>query len=52
VYVRGLEVATARLPARWLGGALLVSLALAVFVSELALTWPVFASEYNAFHLP
>ena len=55
VYVRGLEVATARLPApagRRLGWALLVSLALAVFVSELALTWPVFASEYNAFHLP
>ncbi len=55
VYARGLEVSTARLPARvgrGLGWALLVSLALAVFVSELTLTWPVFASEYNAFHLP
>jgi hypothetical protein len=29
-----------------------VALALAVSVSELALAWPVFASEYNAFHLP
>ncbi len=55
VYMRGLEVAFARLPARAgrrLGWAALVSLALAVFVSELTLAWPVFASEYNAFHLP
>jgi hypothetical protein len=55
VYVRGLEVATARLPARaarTLGWAALASLALAVSLSELALAWPVFASEYNAFHLP
>ena len=55
VYVRGLGVATARLPGavtRPLGWAAVVALALAVSVSELALAWPVFASEYNAFHLP
>jgi hypothetical protein len=55
VYVRGLEVATARLPARaarlagWLG---IGALALAVSISELVLAAPVFASAYNAFHLP
>ena len=55
VYVRGLEIAAARLPARaartagWLG---IAALALAVTSSELALAWPVFASDYNAFHLP
>jgi len=55
VYVRGLEVATARLPpraARTLGWGAVVALALAVSISELVLAWPVFASEYNAFHLP
>ena len=55
VYVRGLEVATARLPARAaraLGWAALVALALAIALSELSLSWPVFASEYNAYHLP
>jgi hypothetical protein len=52
LYVRGLEVATARLPARVLGAAAIVALALAVSISELALTWPVFASQYNLFHLP
>jgi hypothetical protein len=55
LYVRGLEVAAARLPARaartagWVG---IVGLALAVSVSEWALAAPVFASAYNAFHLP
>jgi hypothetical protein len=55
LYVRGLEVATARLPTgagRRLGWAVLLALALAISISELALTWPVFASEYNAYHLP
>jgi hypothetical protein len=55
VYVRGLEVASSRLPApvgRWLGWATLLSLALATSISELALAWPVFGSEYNLFHLP
>jgi hypothetical protein len=55
VYVRGIEVATARFPARArsrVGWAALAGLAFAVLASELALTWPVFASEYNAFHLP
>ena len=55
LYVRGLEVAVGWLPARaarlagWLG---LGALALAVSISELALAAPVFASAYNAFHLP
>ena len=47
VYLRGLEVATARLPARAarrLGSAAVIALALAVSISELALAWPVFAS--------
>jgi hypothetical protein len=55
VYVRGLEVATARLPAgigSRLGWAALGGLALAISISELALTWPVFGSQYNAYHLP
>jgi hypothetical protein len=55
VYVRGLEVATARFPARVaraLGWAALGGLVLAISLSELTLTWPVLASEYNAFHLP
>jgi hypothetical protein len=55
LYVRGLEVATARLPARTaraLGGAAIVALALAVSISEVVLAWPVFGSQYNAFHLP
>ncbi len=55
LYVRGLEVAAARLPlgaartAGWLG---IVALVLAVAISEGVLTAPVFASAYNAFHLP
>jgi hypothetical protein len=55
VYVRGIEVATAWLPARVrsrVGWAALAGLAFAVLASELALTWPVFASQYNAFHMP
>ena len=55
VYVRGIEVAAARLPARvarsagWLG---IAALALAVSISEVVLAGPVFSSGYNAFHLP
>ena len=55
VYVRGLEVAASRLApraARRAGWLALGALALAISSSELALAWPVFASEYNAFHLP
>jgi hypothetical protein len=55
LYVRGLEVVSAQLPARaarWLGASALVAFALAVSISELSLAWPVFASEYNAYHLP
>ena len=55
VYVRGLEVATSRLPAhtaRAAGWLTLGALVLAVLVSELVLVWPVFASAYNAYHLP
>jgi hypothetical protein len=52
--VRGIEEATSWLPRRgevaaW--GALAALAAVAV-VSELALTAPVFASAYNAYHLP
>jgi hypothetical protein len=55
VYVRGIDAAVSRLPARasqpagWL---LLLALAVAVCASEACLLGPVFASEYNAFHLP
>jgi hypothetical protein len=55
VYVRGLEVATGWLPAsaaRLAGWLLIGALALAVSISELVLAAPVFASAYNAFHLP
>ena len=55
LYVRGFEVATARLPAhaaRTLAWAAILALALAISISELTLAWPVFGSEYNAFHLP
>jgi hypothetical protein len=55
LYVRGIEVATSRLPrsaaaaAAWgcLGVVVLVAA-----VSELALHWEVFGSQYNLFHLP
>jgi hypothetical protein len=55
LYVRGIEVATSRLPAAWRAGAgwgalgAVVALAL---VSEIALSRPVALSAYNAFHLP
>ncbi len=55
LYVRGLQQATARLPARaaaraaWCALAAVAALALG---SEIALTRPVFASAYNAYHLP
>ena len=55
LYVRGLEVATSRLPARWRSraawGALAALLAL-MTVSELLLSREVFASADNWFHLP
>lgn len=55
LYVRGIEVATARLPEFWrapAGWALLAAVAALAAASELALTRPVFLSAYNAFHLP
>jgi hypothetical protein len=51
LWVRGLEVATARLPAA-VGWALLAALAALALGSEVWLAAPVFASPYNAFHLP
>jgi hypothetical protein len=55
LYVRGIEEATARLPARWAGRAgwalLGAVVAMAAF-SEVVLTAPVFRSDYNWFHLP
>jgi hypothetical protein len=51
VYVRGIAVATSRL-GRGVAWTALVALALAISISELSLSWPVFASQYNAFHLP
>lgn len=55
LYVRGIEVATSRLPPAWRGragwAALLAVLALAS-VSELQLLQPVLQSAYNGFHLP
>ncbi len=55
LYVRGIEVATARLPEAWRGPAgwtLLASLASVCLLSEALLSRPVFLSAYNAFHLP
>lgn len=55
LYVRGLEVATSALPARWRGRAAwggLAALLSLVAVSELSLSRVVFASAYNWFHLP
>ena len=55
LYVRGLEVATSRLPPRAAAGvawAVLVAVAGVALVSELALARPVFLSAYNAYHLP
>jgi hypothetical protein len=55
LYVRGIEEATAWLPRRWAVGAgwgLLGAVVGLAFVSELALTGPVFSSAYNWFHLP
>lgn len=55
LYVRGIEVATSPLPTRWRQPACWALLAVAVgviAVSELRLTRPVFASEYNWFHQP
>ena len=55
LYVRGIEVATSRLPPAWRGraglAALVAVLALAS-VSELQLVRPVLRSAYNGFHLP
>lgn len=54
LYVRGIEVATSRLPrgreaAAW---ACVAAVAALAAISEIALTWNVFASPYNWFHLP
>ncbi len=55
LYVRGIEVATARLPralasrAAW---AVLLGVVLLAWISEIVVSWPVFASAYNGFHLP
>jgi hypothetical protein len=50
LYVRGIEVATARIPgAAW---AVLGAVAALAWISEIALTLPVFGSAYNAYHLP
>jgi hypothetical protein len=55
LYLRGIQVATSRLPGRlaaaagWMGAAAAVAV---VGASELRLTRAVFASPYNWFHLP
>jgi hypothetical protein len=55
LYVRGIEVAVSRLPARAAAVAAWLCLALAAgvaVVSEVILHWEVFGSQYNLFHLP
>jgi len=55
LYVRGIEVATARLPgalANRVAWALLLAVVLLAWISEIVVTRPVFASAYNGFHLP
>jgi len=55
LYVRGIEVATARLPgalASRVAWAVLLGVVLLAWISEIVVSWPVFASAYNGFHLP
>jgi hypothetical protein len=55
LYLRGIQVACARLPRRAAGAAAwgcVAALALLISVSEIALHREVFLSEYNAYHLP
>jgi hypothetical protein len=55
LYVRGIEVAIARVPEFWraiAGWGVLAAVGGLALASELALTRPVFLSAYNAFHLP
>lgn len=55
LYVRGIQVATSRLadrPAALANYAVLFLVAAIAATSELSLTWPVFSSAYNWFHLP
>ena len=55
LYVRGIEVATARLPgalANRVAWAVLLGVVLLAWISEIVVTRPVFASAYNGFHLP
>jgi len=55
VYVSGIRVATSRLAKPWselASYSVLVIVACVVLVSEISLTWPVFLSEYNWYHLP
>jgi hypothetical protein len=55
LYLRGIQVATSRLPGRWAavaGWACTAAVVAVVGASELHLTRDVFASPYNWFHLP
>ena len=51
IYVSGLKLALAKLRLSRLGVWFLLAIAGIALVSEIVLTWPVFGSQYNLFHM-
>ena len=52
LFTCGLDRALSHVKNHWIGPLVLAAMILFMLISELAVDWPVFSSQYNWFHLP